>query len=97
MEAERTQLVTDAGPSEEEVTTNGLDRDSGGYAAKDSKWPELQGKAVKEALAFFKEKYPRMKVLILDEGCKFDRQPDYRRIVFYQDWDDIVVSVPDVG
>ena len=40
--------------SAEDVATNGVTQDTDGYAAKDSRWLELEGKTVDEAVAFFK-------------------------------------------
>lgn len=42
------------GPSVEEVTREGVAEDTAGYAAKNSTWPDLLGKTVSEAVAFFK-------------------------------------------
>jgi len=43
-----------AGVIAEDVATNGVTLDTDGYAAKDSRWPDLEGKTVDEAVAFFK-------------------------------------------
>jgi outer membrane biosynthesis protein TonB len=79
------------------VKRNGVETDRDGYAAKGSKWPDMVGQPASKAEAYFKEKYPRMEIMILPPGLMFDRQTDYGRIIFDKDTEGNVNSIPEVG